>query len=200
MPDTESSTWHVWPQINLNINEISNIITLPTQIFNSWSWENHFKIWNLRFLRFLWVVTFCKSNPELRCFKLLSYPVQVAQSCPTLCNPIDHTVQGILQARILEWVAFPFSLLQGVFPNQRLNPGLPHCRQILYQLSHKESLFLNQAFICLCFFLIQSIFLKILNLGSWYKNKAPHKEKFYSRELLPFLPLGRKQAKILHNV
>ena len=35
--------------------------------------------------------------------------VQVAQSCLTLCNPIDYTVHGILQARILEWVAFPFS-------------------------------------------------------------------------------------------
>ena len=33
----------------------------------------------------------------------------VAQSCPTLCNPMDHTFHGILQARILEWVAFPFS-------------------------------------------------------------------------------------------
>ena len=30
-------------------------------------------------------------------------------------------------------------LLQGIFPTQRLNPGLPHCRQILYQLSHKGS-------------------------------------------------------------
>ena len=39
-------------------------------------------------------------------------------------------VHGILQARILEWVAFPFSK----------NPGLPHCRRILYQLSHKGSL------------------------------------------------------------
>ena len=29
--------------------------------------------------------------------------------CPTLCEPIDYTVHGILQARILEWVAFPFS-------------------------------------------------------------------------------------------
>ena len=35
--------------------------------------------------------------------------VKVAQSCPTLCNPMDHRVYGILQARILEWVAFPFS-------------------------------------------------------------------------------------------
>ena len=31
------------------------------------------------------------------------------------------------------------SLLQRIFPNQGLNPGLPHCRQILYQLSHKGS-------------------------------------------------------------
>ena len=35
--------------------------------------------------------------------------VKVAQSCLTLCNPMDYTVHGILQARILEWVAFPFS-------------------------------------------------------------------------------------------
>jgi len=32
-----------------------------------------------------------------------------------------------------------YSLLQGILSTQGLNPGLPHCRQILYQLSHKES-------------------------------------------------------------
>ena len=32
--------------------------------------------------------------------------MKVAQSCPTLCDPMDYTVHGILQARILEWVAF----------------------------------------------------------------------------------------------
>ena len=32
-----------------------------------------------------------------------------------------------------------FSLLQGIFPTQRLNPHLPYCRRILYQLSHKGS-------------------------------------------------------------
>ena len=31
------------------------------------------------------------------------------------------------------------SLLQGIFPTQGSNPGLPHCRQILYQLSHRRS-------------------------------------------------------------
>ena len=35
--------------------------------------------------------------------------VKVTQSCPTLCDPMDYTVYGILQARILEWVAIPFS-------------------------------------------------------------------------------------------
>ena len=35
--------------------------------------------------------------------------VKVAQSCLTLCKPTDYTVYGILQARILEWVAYPFS-------------------------------------------------------------------------------------------
>ena len=35
--------------------------------------------------------------------------VKVAQSCPTLCDPMDYAVHGTLQAKILEWVAFPFS-------------------------------------------------------------------------------------------
>ena len=100
--------------------------------------------------------------------------MQVSQLCPSLCDPMDYTVHGILQARILEWVAFSspgdlpnpgikprsptlqidslpaepqekpkntgvgsLSLLQGIFPTQGSNPGLPHCGQILYQLDHK---------------------------------------------------------------
>ena len=63
--------------------------------------------------------------------------VKVAQSCLTLCHPMDYTDRGILQARILEWVFH--SLFQWIFPTQGQNPGLPHSRQILYQLSHKES-------------------------------------------------------------
>ena len=35
--------------------------------------------------------------------------VKADQSCPTLCDPMDYSVHGTLQARILEWVAFPFS-------------------------------------------------------------------------------------------
>ena len=42
-------------------------------------------------------------------FRIWKVKVKVAWSRPTLCNPMDYTVHGILQARILEWVAFPFS-------------------------------------------------------------------------------------------
>ena len=68
--------------------------------------------------------------------------VKVAQSCPTLCDPMDHSmpsslVHEIQQARILERVAS--FLLQKIFPTQRLNPGLPHCRRILYHLNHQGS-------------------------------------------------------------
>ena len=101
--------------------------------------------------------------------------------CQTLCDSTDcslpgSSVQGILQVRILEWVAVPspggfpnpgikprsptlredsllsetpgkfkytrvgsLSLLQRIFLTQGSNPGLPHCRWILYQLSHKRS-------------------------------------------------------------
>ena len=43
--------------------------------------------------------------PRLPCYKV---KLKVAQLCPTLCDPMDFTVYGILQARKPEWVAFPF--------------------------------------------------------------------------------------------
>ena len=65
--------------------------------------------------------------------------VKVAQSCPILCNPVDYTVHEILQARILEWVAFPFSRGSSQ-PRDQTQVSHIHCRWILYQLSHKGSL------------------------------------------------------------
>ena len=60
--------------------------------------------------------------------------MEVIQSCVIVCDPMDcrnspgqNTGVGSL------------SLLQGIFPTQGLNPGLLHCRLILYQLSHKGS-------------------------------------------------------------
>ena len=48
--------------------------------------------------------------------------VKVAQSCLILCSPMDYTIRGILQARILEWVAVPFS--RGL-PNPGIEPRCP---------------------------------------------------------------------------
>ena len=45
---------------------------------------------------------------QLGCFKSTSI-IKFTQSCPTLCDPMAYIVHGILQARILEWVVFPFS-------------------------------------------------------------------------------------------
>ena len=72
--------------------------------------------------------------------------VLATQSCPTLCDRMDcsppgSSVCGILQARIVEWVAIPFSRRspQSIFPIQGKNLGLLHCRQILYRLSPQGS-------------------------------------------------------------
>ena len=68
----------------------------------------------------------------------MNMEVLVVQSCPILCDLMGYSlsgsfIYGILQARILEWVAIPFS--RGIFPTQGWNPGLLHCREILYSLS-----------------------------------------------------------------
>ena len=61
-------------------------------------------------------------------------PMLVILSCLTL----GSFVHGILQAKIMEWVATGF-LIQGIFTIQVLNLGLLPCRQILYHLSHYGS-------------------------------------------------------------
>ena len=63
--------------------------------------------------------------------------VKVTQSCPTLCNPMDCTNPWNSPGQ--NNGVGSCSLLQGIFPIQGSNPCLPHCRQILYQLSHKGS-------------------------------------------------------------
>ena len=61
--------------------------------------------------------------------------VKLAQSCPTLCNPMDSPRNSLGQNTGVG----SLSLLQGIFPTQRSNPGLLHCGRILYQLGHKGS-------------------------------------------------------------
>ena len=56
---------------------------------------------------------------------------------PWTVAPQAPLSMGIFQARILKWVAMPCS--RGIFPTKGLNPGLLHCRWIIYQLSHQGS-------------------------------------------------------------
>ena len=64
----------------------------------------------------------------------------VAQSCLTVCDPMDCSPPGssVYRDSPVKNTGVG-TLLQGIFPTQGLNPGLPHCRQILYHLSHQES-------------------------------------------------------------
>ena len=102
------------------------------------------------------ICSFCKDNNFLKCFSkcfcfiteihacMYRYNWQneseVAQSCPTLFEPMDcslpgSSVHGIFQARVLEWVAISFS--RGISPTQESNLCLLHCGQMLYHLSHQ---------------------------------------------------------------
>ena len=65
-----------------------------------------------------------------------------AQSCPTLCDPVDCSLPGFSvhgdspgKNPGVDCHAF----LQWIFPSQGLSPGLQNCRQILYHLSHRRS-------------------------------------------------------------
>ena len=75
-------------------------------------------------------------SPAPKAFSWSEVKVKVAQSCPALCDPTDYTVHGILQARILEWVAFSSSR---DLPNPGIKPRSPTLQRILYLLSHQGS-------------------------------------------------------------
>ena len=70
------------------------------------------------------------------------YGLCLAQSPPTVCDPVDcsppgSSVHGDSPGKN-SWVGC-HALLQRIFPTHGSNPGLPHCRQILYHLSHQGS-------------------------------------------------------------
>ena len=75
-------------------------------------------------------LTYSKQQHHQKEVKLLSH---VWLCDPMDCSPPGSSVHGIFQARV---PGFP---LQGIFPAQGSNPGLPHCRQMLYHLSHQGS-------------------------------------------------------------
>ena len=71
----------------------------------------------------------------------LGVKVKVTQLCSTLCDLMDYSlpgssIRGITKARILEWVAIPFSRGSS-WPRDQPRVSHLHCRRILYHLSHQ---------------------------------------------------------------
>ena len=63
-----------------------------------------------------------------------------SESCSVVSNSLwPHGLYTSLNSPGQNTAVGSLSLFQGIFPIQWLNPGLPHCRRILYQLSHKGS-------------------------------------------------------------
>ena len=96
--------------LHLNCIKSTNIYYLEQTVSK---YHTHRLMLNSNILK-LWRLVF---NRVTRSYCLGSFPdtdstrkvkVKVAQLCLTLCDPMDVTIHEILQARILEWVAFPF--------------------------------------------------------------------------------------------
>ena len=96
----------------------------------------HFFLNRTNHLWFLWIIdgVFILHLEQL--FMIPWSEVKVAQSCPTLWDPMDYSPWNSPGQNT---GVGSHSLLQGIFPTQGSNPGLSNCRQILYQLSHKGS-------------------------------------------------------------
>ena len=121
----------LWKQISCSFHSKPFSIILQPAVKNAVCHSlngflyNHFKVQDC----------YHKYTRACVCAKLL-------QLCQTLsdamdCSPPGSSVHGILQARILEWVAMPCS--RGIFPTQGSNPHLLHCRRILYRWATREA-------------------------------------------------------------
>ena len=88
------------------------------------SWKQS-KCYQVKFFVYIINQNFCLYHKSIMIY-LCNGKVKVMQSCLTLWDP--WTIQSM-----------EFSRPEGIFPTQGSNPGLPYCRRILYQLSHKGS-------------------------------------------------------------
>ena len=75
------------------------------------------------------------------CALVCACALVLAQSCPTLCDLVGCSLPGcsVWNSPGKNTGVCSYSLIQGIFPTQRSNPDLLHCRQILYHLSHQGS-------------------------------------------------------------
>ena len=139
--DQTSSIWALCSSIYIYTCSHTHI-SLKTWCISSLLCAGHCTIWNGLVQSIFKMILWSKAN----LVSILCVCVLVAQLCLTLCDPVDcgspgdppgSSAHGILQERILEWVAISFS--RGSSLDQGLSPGLPHCRQILYWPNHQRN-------------------------------------------------------------
>ena len=95
--------------------------------------------------------------------------VKVAQLCPTLCDPMDYMVHGILQARKLEWVAF----LLWDLPNPGIKPKSPALQAESLPADRASPIKVN--FLdCLISLALQRNLLKMWIWHAWFDLSHPH--------------------------
>ena len=133
---SEKQIWKIpgWPtcrQVKEQLSDCFPVPRRPTCTSYNWVWRDCPIFYN-------------GSSFHRRSFEWASACVLclVVQSCPTFCKPMDcsppgSSVHGDSPGKNTGEGCS--ALLQGVFPAQGSNPGLPHCRWILFQLSHQGS-------------------------------------------------------------
>ena len=95
---------------------------------------NTIQSWNFLYIHSYSTLCILSSVEPIKSLKELK--LNVALSCQTLCDPMDSSPWACPRQNTGVCSRF---LLQGIFPTQGSNQGLPHCRWILYQLSHQGS-------------------------------------------------------------
>ena len=140
---------YVFNYLTISLNRLF-IVSQKSLILFSISGKLAF-IWSFLFsssicINYLVMATHMPSNFILNVIygvlKIMKVKVLVTQSCPTLCDLMDGSPDGLL----CPWDSPGKNVgvdccspLQGILPTQQSNPGLLHCRQILYSLSHQGS-------------------------------------------------------------
>ena len=104
---------------------------------NPWPYQdNEKRRW---FLGTMHKITFlCRLPSSVAALMLLVF--ESSESCSVVSDSLrPHKLYSLWNSPGHNTGVGSHSFLQGIFPTQRLNPGLLHCRQILYQLSHQGS-------------------------------------------------------------
>ena len=126
-------------------------------MLSTWFYVDYYKnVWTTKkiLLKHLLHIIWFKMKRELKCVvKIINLWIDSkvlkenswdflnieSESCWVLFNSLQHELYSPWNSLDRNIRISILSLLQGIFPTQGLNPGLLHCRWILYQLSHKGS-------------------------------------------------------------